>query len=211
MTTIVESTTIILPDSFVTDRCISSQAAIGVEKLAQRVLQEIPVALTNGRVHDAITSLLPASAASDDLGIDAGSFGTNCPELLAGDLKAAGATTRYARFQIPVPDHYQDGETIQLRLRCAMETTVADTTCTVDCEARKSDGAGSVSAELVTTAAATMNSLTPADVDFTIDASGVDPGDLLDVRIAVACNDAATGTAVTPVIYSVSLLCDTRG
>jgi hypothetical protein len=56
-----------------------------------------------------------------------------------------------------------------------------------------------------------MNSLTAANYDFTINATGVDPGDLLEVRISIAASDTATATAVTPAIYSVSLLCDTRG
>ena len=40
---------------------------------------------------------------------------------------------------------------------------------------------------------------------------GIDPGDLIDVRLSIACTDAATGTAVTPTVYAVTLLCDTRG
>ena len=211
MSTTIPGVTILIPDGVITDATIGSQAAIATSKLAQQPLQVFPVKLTDARVHDAIATVLSGTPASDDLGLVGGTFGTDSPMLSAGDLKAAGATTRRARLLLPVPANYQDGETIQLRLRCAVETTVADTSCTVDVEVFKGDGTGAVGSDLCTTAAQTINSLTPANVDFTILASGVDPGDLLDVRLSIACTDAATGTAVTPVIYSVTLLCDTRG
>ena len=211
MSTVIEEATIVLPDEFVTNSSVSPQAAISVEKLAQRVLQKFPIPLSQGRRHDSVISSLPSSAAGDDISLVGGTYGTDCPMLSAGDLFAAGATTRYARFQVVVPDNYQDGETIQLQLRCAMETTVADVSCTVDCEAFLGDGTGGVGTDVVTTSAVSMNSLTPADINFTLAPNSIDPGDLLDVRIAIACNDADTGTAVTPVIYSVTLLCDTRG
>lgn len=211
MSTTLTGVTILVPDGLITDAAISSQAAIETSKLAQRPLQKFPLPLTDARVWNAITSLLPSAAANDDLGLIVGTFGTDAPLINAGDLKAAGSTTRYARFQLPVPANYQDAETIQLRLRCAVETTISDTTCTVDCEVYKGDGAGAVGSDLCTTAAQSINNLTPADVDFTIDASAVDPGDLLDLRVAIICNDGATATAVTPTIYSITLLCDTRG
>jgi ATP-dependent exoDNAse (exonuclease V) beta subunit len=43
------------------------------------------------------------------------------------------------------------------------------------------------------------------------DAASVDPGQLLECRLSISCNDTATATAVTPAIYKVSLLADTRG
>jgi hypothetical protein len=111
---------------------------------------------------------------------------------------------------IPIPSNYEDGQTIQLRIRAKMETTVADNSCTIDAEAYIGAD-GSLGSDLVTTPAGSMNSLSAANYDFTINATGVDPGDLLEVRLSIASNDAATATAVTPAIYSVSLLCDTRG
>jgi hypothetical protein len=155
-------------------------------------LAESVIPLTQARVWDATQTNLPATPASDDLGIITGTWGTNPIRITAGDVKALGSTTRRLYLAIPIPSNYEDGQTIQLRIRAKMETTVADVSCTID-------------------AAASMNSLSAANYDFTINATGVDPGDLLEVRISIASNDAATATAVTPAIYSVSLLCDTRG
>ena len=41
--------------------------------------------------------------------------------------------------------------------------------------------------------------------------AAVAAGDVLDVRIAIAVNDAATATAVTPTIAGIDLLCDIKG
>ncbi len=92
-----------------------------------------------------------------------------------------------------------------------MQTTVADVAATLDVEALESDGDGGVGSDLVTTVAQDINSLTLSDNDFTIDASALAPGDMLDVRIAVTVNDAASATAVIAAIGAVSLLCDIRG
>jgi len=209
MTTIPDIT-MVLPPEVITNYTIAGNADIAFTKIAQRVLAESVISLTQARVWDAVQTNLPATPASDDLGIITGTWGTNPVRITAGDVKALGSTTRRLHLAIPIPSNYEDGQTIQLRIRAKMETTVADNSCTIDAEAYVgSDGA--LGSDLVTTSATSMNSLSAANYDFTINATGVDPGDLLEVRLSIASNDAATATAVTPAIYSVSLLCDTRG
>jgi hypothetical protein len=209
MTTIPD-VTMILPPEVITNYTIAGNADIATTKLAQRVLAESIVPLTQARTWDAVASNLPASATSDDLGLVSGTFGTNPARITAGDVKALGPTTRRLYLAIPIPANYEDGQTIQLQIRAKMETTVADVSCTLDAEAYVGSD-GSLSSDLVTTSAQSMNSLTAAAYTFTVNATGVDPGDLLEVRLSIASNDAATATAVTPAIYSIALLCDTRG
>jgi hypothetical protein len=200
----------ILPPEVITNYTIAGNADIATTKLAQRVLAESIVPLTQARTWDAVASNLPASASSDDLGLVSGTWGTNPARITAGDVKALGATTRRLYLAIPIPANYEDGQTIQLQIRAKMETTVAVVSCTIDAEAYVgADGA--VGSDLVTTVAQSMNSLTAAAYNFTVNATGVDPGDLLEVRLSISSNDAATATAVTPAIYSIALLCDTRG
>jgi hypothetical protein len=209
MTTIPDIT-MVLPPEVITNYTIAGNADIAYTKIAQRVLAESVIPLTQARVWDAVQTNLPATPASDDLGIITGTWGTNPVRITAGDVKALGSTTRRLYVAIPIPANYEDGQTIQLRIRAKMETTVADVSCTIDAEVYVGSD-GSLGSDLVTTSAASMNSLSAANYDFTINATGVDPGDLLEVRISIASNDAATATAVTPAIYSISLLCDTRG
>jgi len=208
--TTVPDVTMILPPEVITNYTIAGNADIATTKLAQRVLAELIVPLTNARTWDSIATNLPAAAASDDLGLVSGTWGTNPARITAGNVRTLGATTRRLYLAIPIPANYEDGQTIQLQIRAKIETTVADVSCTIDAEAYVgADGA--LGSDLVTTSAQSMNSLFAASYDFTINATGVDPGDLLEVRLSISSNDAATATAVTPAIYSIALLCDTRG
>lgn len=170
-----------------------------------------PINLTTLRVWDAYQTNLPGTAAADDLALIGGTFGTAPPTISAGDLKAAGATTRYARFEVRLPECYEAGETVTIAISAGMKTTVASSSCTVDVEAYKLDKISGISADLCATAATSINSLTFATKSFTITSTTLTAGDVLDVRIAIACNDAATGTAVTPTIASIDLLCDIKG
>jgi hypothetical protein len=154
---------------------------------------------------------LPGTAATDDLALIGGTFGTNAPSIQAGDLKAAGATTRYARCVFQLPPEFVIGGTVQIRTHAGMKTTVADTSCVVDFSAYRSNLEDGVGSDLVTTAATTINSLTEADKDFAVDSATLLPGDYLDIRMLVTCTDAATGTAVIPFIGSVEVLLDIRG
>lgn len=170
-----------------------------------------PIPLTLLRVWDAYQTNLPGTAAADDLALVGGTFGTAPPTVTAGDLKSAGATTRYARFQMQLPECYDAGNTVTLTLSAGMATTVADTSCTLDVECYKLDKITGIGSDLCATAAQDINSLTFADRSFTITPSGLVAGDVFDVRIAIACTDAATGTAVTPTIASLDLVCDIKG
>lgn len=195
----------------ITGAMCSPNMELGRTKLAQDTNQPFHIPLTDFRVHDALQTNLPGTAATDDLAIDSGTFGTEGAHLTAGDLKAAGATTRYARCTVQLPAEYDDAETVSIRIAAKVGTTVSDTTCTVDVEAYEIASDLTVGSDLCTTAAQSCNSLTSADLDFTITPSGLVSGDRLDLRIAVICNDAATGTVVEPQISAVTLLCDIKG
>ncbi len=178
--------------------------------LAQADLQPFVIPWTWWRQHDSFATPLAAAAANDDLGLVGGAFGTDHPTIQTGDLKNAGATTRYARAVIPLPWSYVDGQTVTLRFHAGMVTTVASVSGTLDVVAYKSDGELGLSADLCTTSAVDINSLTFADFDFSITPTALVAGDELDVRIAIAVNDSATGTAVIGCIGKATLLCDVR-
>jgi hypothetical protein len=204
-----------LPDVTITGDLAIKRDGISAQNrssiLRQDPLAIFPVPFTSLRVWDAYATNLPGTAANDDLALTGGTFGTAPPVIDAGDLKAAGATTRYARFQVIIPECYDSAETITLSLSAGMVTTVADTSCTLDVEVYKLDKETGIGSDLCSTSAVSINSLTFADFSFTITSSSVVAGDVMDVRIAIACNDAATGTAVTPTIAAIDLLCDIKG
>lgn len=190
------------------DGSISPQSRANIIK--QSPLVVFPIPLTDLRVWDAMQTNLPGTAATDDLALIGGTFGTAPPMIQAGDCKALGATSRYARAQVVVPGFYDAAETLTLVLSAGMKTTVADTSCVVDIECYRVDKVSGISADLCATAAQSINSLTFADKTFTITAATIGPGDVLDVRITITCTDAATGTAVTPTIAGLDLVCDVK-
>tara|TARA_Y100000310_G_scaffold342361_1_gene445311 strand:- start:1154 stop:1828 length:675 start_codon:yes stop_codon:yes gene_type:complete len=190
---------------------VNSAAAIARTKLEQNALAKFVIPLTAFRVFDALQTNLPGTAAADDLGLIGGTFGTNSPTLQTSDLKAAGATNMRARCLVALPAEYDDGETVQIRVHGGMKTTVSDTTATVDIECYESDKEEGISADLCTTAAQDINSLTAGDDDFTITPTSLVSGDVLDIRVTVAINDGATGNAVIGIIGSIELLCDIKG
>jgi len=194
----------------VTNANIKADAVIARSKLAQDTSQPYVVPLTTLRVHDAITSFLPSAATSDDLGLITGTFGTDAPTVQSSDGKAT-TVTQYGRFLFQMPPEYDDNETVVLRVRAGMITTISDGTATVDVQCYEADGDGAVGADLCTTAATTMNSLTKANVDFTITDASLVAGDWLDVRVTIAITDAATGTAVIGEISQILFMLDIRG
>ncbi len=198
------------PATFLTNSHVNSNAGIARTKLATDLLQPFVVPLTTLRVWDAIQTNLPGTAASDDLAIIGGTFGTNTPMIKTSDAKTT-TVTQYARFQVRLPAEYTAAGGVKLRLHAGMGTTVANGTATVDVEAYESNKEGGLGSDLVTTSATSINSLTLADKDFTLTASSLAPGDWLDVRITIAITDSGTGTAVLGVIGNISLLCDIIG
>ncbi len=170
-----------------------------------------PIPWTWWRIFDAYETTLPNPSANDDLGLYGGTWATDSPSIQTYDVKAAGPLPFYARAMIPLPAEYVAGETVTLRFSAGMLTTIADTTCTLDVVAYESDREAGIGADLCATGAQDIRNVTLADKDFTITATGLSPGDWLDVRIHIAVNDAATGTAVIAIIASAELVCDIQG
>jgi hypothetical protein len=166
---------------------------------------------TNWRVWDAMQTNLPGTAATDDLAIVGGTFGTGSPAIQTGDLKAAGSTTRYARCSFALPHTYVAGQSVTIRAHAGMVTTVASSAATVDFEVYRSDDEAGIGSDICATSAQSINSLTDANFDFTITPTTLNPGDTLDIRMAVLVNDAATATAVIGSIGSVEILLDVKG
>jgi len=189
-----------------------SVTGIGRSGLAQDVLQPYPFGPEGWKVHDSMDTPLPATPLTDDLGLVSGAFGSATPTLQTEDLKAAGATSNYARRTFTLPPEYDAGQTITIRVHAGMLTTVADTTAVIDVEVYKSDGEGGVDGgDICATAAQSINSLSLADKDFTITPAGLSPGDELDIRITTTVTDASTGTAVKAIVSTVKRLLDIKG
>ena len=172
-----------------------------------RDAQAFPIRLTDCMTHDSIAVNLPATSSADDMGLVTGTPGTNAPTLKGVDFGATTSDEKCA-FQFALPHSYRDGETITLRCHAGMLTTISDGTATLDCECWSDDGDGTVSADKCATAATTINSLTLADVDFTITPTGLVGGSLLNFRLAFIGSDTGNVGVMIPTITAITVLLD---
>jgi len=154
--------------------------------------------------------LIPISA--DDMAISSGAFATGLPYIHTGDLMAAGATTRYARTMFTLPPEYVSAGAFQFRFASGMLTTVADTSATIDCEAYKTARSTlKTGSDLVSTSASSINSLSFAEKTFDISSTGLIAGDVLDIRVTIAINDAGASTVVDGAIAHAEALLTIKG
>ena len=180
--------------------------------LALAELQVYAIPMSVWRVHDDYHSFLPNAGAADDLGLIGGTFGTDAPSLQTSDFGANGGAEDFeARAEVALPAEYVAGQTVKIRVHAGMLTAIADAACTVDVEVYSSDKDATASGDLCETPAAAnnMNSLVFDDIDFVITSGSLSPGDILDVKLKVTANDAATAVTVG-CIGAVQLLCDVR-
>ena len=203
------ATVFTLPAGTVTAAAIATAAGIQRSKL---IKETIPISLPwdKWRVWNAFNTNLPGTSADDDLALVAGAFGTNSASIQSRTLKTLSTDLR-ARQMWELPPEYSAGQALTIRLNAGMVTTVAATSCTVDVSIYKADGALGVSADLVSTAAQSINSLTAANKDFVITPTGLTAGDRLDIQIRVDVVDGATGTEIYAYIYDARMLITLQG
>jgi len=161
--------------------------------------------------NSASNAVLPNTSATDDLGFIVGAFTSASHVIRTYDVKTVGATNLYARNQYILPPEYDDGESISLRVYAQMVTTAADVSCTLDLVAYQHDNEAGIGSDLVSTSATSINTLAGAYYDFLVTPTGLTAGDTLDLRLDVAPNDGAGGTAVIAEIGFTGMLLDIRG
>lgn len=200
---------ITIGESSVTNSSIATNADIARSKLAQDV-KTYTVPLTSCCVWDAMATNLPDTAASDDMALITGTPGTDVPTLQGVDFGGTSTDEKCA-FEFVLPAEYDAANTITLRIRAAMLTTVSDGTATIDANCYTSNRDGVASADLVTTAAQSMKTLTPANYDFTVTPTGRAAGDRLVFVLAFGGSDTGDAGVMISEISEIELLLDVRG
>lgn len=181
--------------------------------LAQTDLAIYNIPWTAWRVHNAMHTNLPGTAADDDLALIGGTFGTASPSLQSQDSGGA-TTTGYARAQVALPWNYVTGQTVQLLFHAGMLTRVADASATLDVQCYETDeevGLVGSPTDLYAASSQSINTTTFADYTFSLTATSLAAGDLLDIRIIISITDAGdAGDGITGTIGAAQLLCDVR-
>jgi hypothetical protein len=183
-----------------------ANGAVDPGMLATQALSPVAVPLSAFKKEDLLTAL-PNAGDSTNLGLVAGTHGTNMPTLQGADAGAA-TKTETVRILIPIPADYVAAGGFKVRCHAGMLTTVADDAATLDCEAFKSNGEGGAGADLCATAAQSINSLTLADKDFTVTGTTLAAGDILDVQLTTVVHDVGDAGVMKAIIGSVKLLYD---
>jgi hypothetical protein len=168
------------------------------------------ITLPEFKVWDAINLNLGATGGApsdDDLGLVTGAFLTDTPAISSGDC-ATLTKSRKARFQIQLPQDYIAGTEVQVALVQSL-THAADTSATLDVEACKT---AAPATDLCTTAAININT---AGTDnwryFTLDGTGLIPGNTIDCVVTLALSDGAGGFVITATITLAALHYIARG
>jgi len=204
---------ITIGESSVTNSNIATNADIARSKLAQDALKPYTIPLTSCRVWDAMATSLGVAAGSpsaDDMGLITGTPGTDVPTLQGVDFGGTSTDEKCA-FEFVLPAEYDAANTITLRIRAAMLTTVSDGTATIDAQCYASNRDGVASADLVSTDAQNMKTLTPANYDFTVTPTGRAAGDRLVFVLAFGGSDTGDAGVMISEISEIELLLDVRG
>lgn len=175
------------------------------------VTRTYSVPLTDCKVWDS-GAALPTAATADDLGLDfgAGVSASVSPVLSTGDVKTT-SSTRYAAFPIILPDRYESEKAIQFNIYAGAKTTVADTSMSLDLQVFLSDGDGTANADIISTSAQNMNSLTYATYTFECTETSLAAGSNLWGLLSIAYVDSASGTAVIGQIGKIDVVAVCRG
>ena len=190
---------------------ISATAEIGRAKSALEYLK-YPVPLEDLRkLNDAANAVLPNTATSAILGYIVGTIGTTGASVQTSD--ADGTTvTCIAQFTFELPAEYQAGQAISIVAEAGMKTNISNSTATLDFNCYyKSPADNTHSADLVSTSATTINSLTLSTKTFVVTPTSRVAGDQLAVKMTIAITDGGSGTAVLGMITNLHMLLGVRG
>jgi predicted RecA/RadA family phage recombinase len=170
----------------------------------------VTIPLTSLRVHDAMQTNLPGTAANDDMGLITGTPGTDAPTIQGVDFGGT-STDEKAAFEFVLPTEYVAGGAVTVRAFAGMLTAVSDGTATLDVECWKATAAGAVGSDLCATSAQSINSLTFANKDFTITPTGLAAGDRLVIRLSFAGSDSGNLAVMIPEVSQLQVLLDIKG
>ena len=186
-------------------------------KLDTEAIQRHYLKTTDWRKKSDMAVPLPATASSPDLGVytnPAGPGAATPPVMRTEDIKTLAAAVRNARTLVQLPYNYVSTNTVQLKVAAGMITTVADDTCTIDCEVylvSQTDDVYTTGTDLNQVAAQSINNLVYSEKTFPIDGSVLAANDILDVLLFITSTDAASGTAVIGAILWAALEFDVKG
>ena len=129
--------------------------------------------------------------------------------LMFGAPSDTETETQTATITVPLPPNYVADASVVVRVYARCDNADA-TTATLDVVLFESDKNGAAGADLVTTAAQSIDTVTWAALDFTVTDTTLAPGDLLVIGIITAVVDPGGGGTPRAEIGSIELLLTTQ-
>jgi hypothetical protein len=143
--------------------------------------KEYAVPLTELRVWDDMTSGLPGTPASDDLGCVTDTWGWGTDDVVVQSSDACDTSViQYARFMVPVPALYDAGTDLTIDVTYTLSQLPGGIR-TIDLEART---VGTPGTDICTTSVGTLVAPVGSQ-SFTLSDVNLDPGDVIDVRLKI--------------------------
>lgn len=127
--------------------------------------------------------------------------------LLQGEEAISETEASVSRFQFVLPPEYKAGGNVKLRLKHRSNGAGTAGTCTIDVNAYEQDGNGAKGSDICATAAQTVTKTTWTTSDFTITATGLVAGDIINFVVTTSIQESA-GSALAAQIDGIAVLCD---
>lgn len=204
------ATSVLWPDNSIPGTALKNAADIARSQLAQEALEPQAVPLQEFRTSG--TGALLGTAAGTPagaMGLTYGTHGTGTPKLV-GESASGNSKTNTARVVVTLPDNYDAGETITLRVRARI-TANANTSKTLDVEAFKVNGEAGVSGSDLYAGAAQALTTSWANYDYSLNPGTLSPGDEVDIELTAVIDDTGGANGAVAEIGRVQLLRDIRG
>lgn len=200
-----------LPDGFLNTEMVGDGFRLPVNRQASRTGQVDGIRLESVCKPADMTAKLPASNLTSDgfLKMVSGTHGAATPKLSTADFAGASGT-QGLRFLYEIPQNYEDGKSISVRVRAKWDTDVADGTNNLDVRAFLSDGMGGITGSDKCQTAVQNPTATAAYYTFVLSPTGLVAGDVLDIVVDWAIVDTA-GVSVIGFLGRLDVLLQTQG
>lgn len=167
-----------------------SAALIALQADVQKTYT-VAIPLTDFRVHDAFQTVLPGTAATDDLGIKTATIGTNFSNLNAA--ASAASVVQEGVALVTVPPNYQAGSSLSLSIPWT-RSNAAEVAATLDVKVFR---AAAPTVDLYAGAAVDVNAAASGTAAFALTSTALVPGEQLLVNLIATLDDTAgSGAAV---------------
>jgi len=209
----VQSTTLAgileIPAASLTDAHLSGNANISRTKQALNSQDYFGIPVHLWRQVAAGHPVL-GTAGSTNLGVGTAAAGATGVDVRTSPSNGT-TITQTAMFEFYLPPEYAATTNIYASFWAAMNV-ISSASCTLDITAYKVGTDGAHGSDLNSTSAIDIRTVTYAERVFTIDGSGLSPGDKLEIYVTVAATDGGgAGTDKYAKIVKTGVKCDCRG